>query len=74
MMERKLSKYGQMRVGNIEPVRSLIRQDRKDLIHIRIELADPQFYGDFPEGNDAYEHIVFGIASPKFNKFSLIYA
>lgn len=40
MMERKLSKYGQMRVGNIEPVRSLIRQDRKDLIHIRIELAD----------------------------------
>lgn len=62
MVKRKLSKCNQTRVGNIEPIEPLIRQDCKDLVYICIKLANPQFYGDFPKGNDAYEHIIFGLA------------
>ncbi|MDH0910540.1 hypothetical protein N5C66_23635 [Rhizobium pusense] len=48
-MKRESSKSDKMRVCDIQPVETLMRQNRKDLFYIGIELADPQLQGDFPK-------------------------
>nr|WP_176539337.1 hypothetical protein [Rhizobium sp. M1] len=53
MMERKLSEFDQMFIGDIEPVEPLTRQHLKNLVYVCIELADPRLHCDF------LEHVAF---------------
>jgi hypothetical protein len=61
MMKRKSSKSDKMRIRDIQPIESLIRQDRKNLFYIGIEFANPQLHGDFPKGDSTDEDVVLRI-------------
>ncbi len=62
VMKRKSSKSDKMRIRDIQPIESLIRQDRKNLFYIGIEFANPQLHRDFPKGDSADEDVVLRIA------------
>jgi|GEM_PF-2901447 len=62
VMKRKSSKSDKMRIRDIQPIESLVRQDRKNLVYIGIKLANPQLHGDFPKGDSADEDVVLRIA------------
>ncbi|SEI14755.1 hypothetical protein SAMN05216228_102835 [Rhizobium tibeticum] len=62
VMKRKSSKSNKMSIRNVQPIETLLRQDRKNLVQIGIKLADPQLHGDFPQGEDADQNVVLGIA------------
>lgn len=47
MIERIAVKSNKMCDCDIQPIETLIRQNRKNLFYIGIELADPQLQGDF---------------------------
>ncbi|MDH6297784.1 hypothetical protein M2315_004274 [Agrobacterium fabrum] len=51
VMKRKSCESDKMRVRDIQPIETLIRQDRKNLFYIGIEFANPQLHGDFPKGD-----------------------
>jgi len=62
VMKRKSSKSDKMRIRDIQPIESLIRQDRKHLFYIGIKFADPQLHRDFLKGDRADEDVVLRIA------------
>lgn len=62
VMKRKSSKSDKMRIRDIQPIESLIRQDRKNLVYIGLEFANPQLHDDFPKGDSTDEHVVLSIA------------
>src|SRR6266576_1788048 len=62
VMKRKSSKSDKMRICDIQPVESLIRQDRNNLFYIGIKFTDPQLHGDFPKGDSTDEDVVCRIA------------
>jgi len=62
VMKRKSSESDEMRICDIQPIESLIRQDRKNLFYIGIKFANPQLHGDFPKGDSADEDVVLRIA------------
>jgi hypothetical protein len=62
VMKRKSSKSDKMRIRDIQPIESLIRQDRNDLFYIGIEFANPELHGDFPKGDSTNEDVILRIA------------
>jgi len=62
VMKRKSSKSDEMRIRDIQPIESLIRQDRKNLVYIGIKFANPQLHRDFPKGDGTDEDVVLRIA------------
>jgi len=48
MVNRQTGERDQMGIGNVEALKPLIREDGKNLLDVRIELADAQLHGDFP--------------------------
>jgi hypothetical protein len=62
VMKRKSSQSDKMRIRDIQPIETLIWQDRKNLVYIGIEFAYPQLHGDFPKGDSTDKDVVLRIA------------
>ncbi|AAM54892.2 hypothetical protein EV130_11357 [Rhizobium azibense] len=63
VMKWKSSESDKMRVRDIQPVETLIRQNRNNLFDIGIKFADAQLHSDFPKGDSTDEDIILGIAN-----------